>query len=138
MELERDIKMNIEYKKNQEKKRIKEEPNPSILNSEEYTNIIKELKRISVEFDEIEKPNAYTEERCDKMWEDAKKVGKDLYNLGNSWDIKRFCIINERYFIISDGDDLLRFTMDFYVSPYLSGHRNFWDKVFDGLGNWLC
>tara|TARA_B100001564_G_C20558308_1_gene632506 strand:- start:49 stop:681 length:633 start_codon:yes stop_codon:yes gene_type:complete len=113
---------------------------------EEYENIVKEIKRISIEFD---KP--FTTKKYNKIWNDAINVGKDLYKLGESWDepIKfgepLVCTIEyegkrlhiDRTQLVLYGDGLMLFTMAYFVLPYLKQHMWFWDRAFDGNGKCL-
>ena len=97
-----------------ERLRVEAEPPPEEL-PECYVPLVAEVKRLAIEFNAIELPGAFTKERNDKLNKDVRNVGIALHAL--------------------DGVDLMRMTLDLYVSKSGGLHRCF-DAGFDGIGDW--
>ena len=96
-----------------EKQRQKNEPPPRLIAGQEYVDMINEVKRLTIEYDAIEEPGAYTPERCKVLRNDVKQVGEAIYKLG--------------------GVQLMHQTIELYV-PNLGGLHGCFDRGFDGVG----
>ena len=78
--------------------------------------VVTEVKRLAIEFDEIEKPGNFTETRYNKLKTDVRAAGEELHKL--------------------DGVDLMKSTLEWYVPKTASLHGCF-DRGFDGIGEWV-
>ena len=100
-----------------EVQRQAQEPPPEQIAGKQYVAMVETIKRLAVEYDDIEKPNAFTMERYEKLRADAKQVGRAIYSLGGTY--------------------LMRLTLELYVSKQGGMHGRF-STAFDGIGGWLC
>jgi len=98
-----------------EKLRKLNEPSPEVVADRAYAEMVRTVKRLAVEFDDIEKPGAFSMERNAKLNADVKEVGLALYALG--------------------GTAIMKTTIELYVSKRGALHRCF-DTGFDGIGEW--
>ena len=77
--------------------------------------MVETVKRLAVQYGDIEKPGAFTMERHDKLRADVKEVGQAIFALG--------------------GTELVKLTIELYVSKQGGMHGCF-DRGFDGIGGW--
>lgn len=107
----------VDVREEREPERLQSVLPPVGVAGSQYDAMVVEIKRLTTEYDAIEEPGAFTQERYETLKADVKRLGEAIHALG--------------------GIDLMLLMVKVHVPP-TGGLQGCFDRGFNGIGEWRC